>query len=350
MSLLNDRRIADVPVLKGGAVPASGQKRSSRTMHRLAASLIMLLTVTGAFLAQDYPLRPVMLVVPFPAGGGNDLLGRLVADKMSRSLGKQMVVENRGGAGVTVAKRGVARAAPVGYTLLLSFTGTLAIGPALYPNAGYDPHKDFAPIGPIASIPNVLIVHPSLPVRSAKELIDFAKANPGKINFAFVPASASHITTEMFMQTAGIELTNVAYRGNGNAMNDLLGGHVSMMFIPILPVISQIRSGTLRALAVTSASRSSLLPDVPTLAESVLPGFTVAINYGMVSPAGMPRPIIDRLNKDLREAVSADDLRTRLRNEGGETISGSPEDYAAIVESDEKKWGPLVKRLNLKVE
>jgi tripartite-type tricarboxylate transporter receptor subunit TctC len=350
MSLLIEKRIEASPLWKRGAGPAAGRRRPAQKTNPLVISLVMLLAVTGAVVAQDYPVRPMMLVVPFPAGGGNDLLGRLVADKMSRSLGKQMVVENRGGAGGTVATRGVARATPDGYTLLLSFTGTLAIGPALYPNAGYDPHKDFAPIGPIASIPNVLIVHPSLPVRSAKDLIDFARANPGKINFAFVPASASHITTEMFMQTAGIELTNVAYRGNGNALNDLMGGHVSMMFIPILPVISQIRSGTLRALAVTSASRSSLLPDVPTLAESVLPGFTVAINYGMVSPAGTPGAVIDHLSRDLRAAVSADDLRTRLRNEGGEAVPGSPEDYAAIIESDEQKWGPLVKRLNLKVE
>jgi tripartite-type tricarboxylate transporter receptor subunit TctC len=217
--------------------------------------------------AQPYPARPVTLVVPFPPGGGNDALGRMVADKMSKSIGRQIVVDNRGGAGGTIATRAVARASPDGHTILLAYTGTLAINPSLYPNPGYDPRKDFAPIGLIAGLPSVLVVHPSLPVRSVAELIAFAKAQPGRIDYAFVPGTVGHITTELFADIAGIKITRIPYKGNGPAMTDLLGGHVTMMFLSILPVLEHVRAGTLRALAVTSAARSNLLADVPTIAR-----------------------------------------------------------------------------------
>ena len=204
------------------------------------------------------------------------------------------------------------KAAPDGYTILLSYTGTLAINPTLYPNAGYDPRKDFAPIGMIASLPSVLVVNPKLPATTAAELIAYGKANPGKINYAFVPGTVGHITTELFAKTAGIELTNIPYKGNGNALGDLLGGHVSMMFLSIVPIIGNVKSGTLRALAVTTPKRSNLLPDVPTISEAGLAGFSAAIRYGLVAPPGTPRPIIDRLNKELRAAVGSDEMRERL--------------------------------------
>jgi tripartite-type tricarboxylate transporter receptor subunit TctC len=194
------------------------------------------------------------------------------------------------------------------------------------------------------------VTHPSLPVRSTGDLITYSKANPGKVNYGFVPGTVGHISTEMFAQTAGIKLTNIPYRGNGNAIADLLGGHVSMMFLSILPVIGQIQSGKLNALAVASPTRSALIPDVPTISESGLPGFSSIITYGLAAAAGTPREIIARLNKELRTALEDGELRARLATEGGQVMPGSPEDYAAVIDSEEKRWGPLVKNLDLKVE
>jgi len=301
--------------------------------------------------AQDWqPSRPVTLVVPFPAGGGNDALARLVAERMSKTLGQQVVVENRGGAGGTVATRAIAKSPPDGHTILLSYTGTFAINPTLYPNAGYDPRKDFVAIGSIGTLTSVLVSHPSLRVKSTADLIAYAKENPGKINYGFVPGTVGHISTEMFARSANIKLTNIPYKGNGNAIADLMGGHVSMMFLSILPVIGQIQSGTLNALAVASPSRSSLIPDVPTIAESGVPGFSAVITYGLAAPPGTPRAIVDRLNKELQVALADPALRKRLDAEGGAVLPGTPAEYAAMIDSEEKKWGPLVKSLNLKVE
>jgi len=300
--------------------------------------------------AQAYPTRPVTLVIPFPPGGGNDALGRMVADKMSRSLGQQIVVDNRGGAGGTIATRAVARSAPDGHTILLGYTGTLAINPSLYANPGYDPRKDFAPIGLIGELSSVLVVHPSLPVRSVAEVIAFAKARPGRIDYAFVPGTVGHITTELFASIAGIEITRIPYKGNGPALTDLIGGHVSMMFLSILPILEHVRAGTLNALAVTNATRSRLLPNVPTVAQSGVPGFSAVIHYGLLAPPGTPRDIIERLNAALVAALSADDVRARLAAEGGEPLPGTPQDYAADIDSEEIKWGALVRKLNLKVE
>jgi tripartite-type tricarboxylate transporter receptor subunit TctC len=300
--------------------------------------------------AQAYPTRPITLVVPFPPGGGNDALGRIVAEKISKSIGQQIVVENRGGAGGTIATRAVARSAPDGYTILLAYTGTLAINPSLYPNPGYDPRKDFAPIGLIAGLPSVLVVHPSLQVRSVAEVIAFAKAQPGRINYAFVPGTVGHITTELFADTAGIQITRIPYKGNGPAMTDLIGGHVSMMFLSIVPVLEHVRAGALRALAVTSAARSDLLPDVPTIAQSGVPGFSAVIHYGLLAPAGTPRDIITQLNAALVAALAADDVRARLAAEGAAPLPGTAQDYAADIDGEETMWGMLVRKLKLKVE
>ena len=318
---------------------------------RLAAAVVAaLLFASGGAPAQDFPNRPITLVVPFPAGGGNDALARIVAEKMSKPLGQQVVVENRSGAGGTIGTRAVAKAAPDGHTILLTYTGTLAINPSLYSNAGYDPRKDFAPIGLIAYLPSVLVVHPTLPVRTTGEMITYAKANPRKVNYAFVPSTVGHITTELFARTAGIELTNIPYKGNGNALGDLLGGHVSMMFISLLPIIGNVQAGTLRALAVTSSQRSALLPDVPPISESGLPGFSAVTHYGLAAPPGTPRPIIDRLNKELQAALMLDEVRAKLAVDGAVPLPGSPEAYAAVIDAEEKNWGATVKSLNLKVD
>jgi tripartite-type tricarboxylate transporter receptor subunit TctC len=232
----------------------------------------------------------------------------------------------------------------------LTYTGTLAINPTLYSNAGYNPRKDFTPIGSIGTLTSVLVSNPKLPVKSTGELITYAQANPGKINYGFVPGTVGHISTEMFARSANIKLTNIPYKGNGNAIADLMGGHVSMMMLSILPVIGQIQSGTLNALAVASPARSSLIPNVPTIAESGVPGFSAVISYGLSAPAGTPRPIIERLNKELQAALADETLRKRLDAEGGQVVAGTPEDYAAMIDAEEKKWGALVKNLDLKMD
>jgi tripartite-type tricarboxylate transporter receptor subunit TctC len=321
-----------------------------RTFMSLAGGALAALRAPRTAVGQTYATRPVTLVIPFPPGGGNDALGRMVADKMSKSLGQQIVVENRGGAGGTIATRAVARSAPDGYTILLAYTGTLAINPSLYANPGYDPRRDFAPIGLIAGLPSVLVVHPTLPVRSVAELIAFAKARPGRIDYAFVPGTVGHITTELFASTAGIDFTRIPYKGNGPAMTDLLGGHVAMMFLSILPVLEHVRAGTLNALAVTSATRSELLPEVPTIAQAGLPGFSAVIHYGLLAPLATPRDVIGELNMALRDALSADDVRARVAAEGAVSLPGTPADYAADIDAEETRWGALVRKLKLKVE
>jgi tripartite-type tricarboxylate transporter receptor subunit TctC len=324
--------------------------RPASLLAAIIACAASAVALVGASAQEWQPSRPVTLVVPFPAGGGNDALARLVAERMSKTLGQQVVVENRGGAGGTVATRAIAKSPPDGHTILLSYTGTFAINPTLYPNAGYDPRKDFVAIGTIGTLTSILVAHPSLPVKSTADLITYAKANPGKINYGFVPGTVGHISTEMFARSASIKLTNIPYKGNGNAIADLMGGHVSMMFLSILPVIGQIQAGTLRALAVASPARSALVPDVPTIAESGVPGFSAVITYGLAAPAGTPRPVVARLNKELQAALNDAGLRKRLDAEGGAVLPGTPEDYAKTLDDEEKKWGPLVKSLNLKVE
>jgi tripartite-type tricarboxylate transporter receptor subunit TctC len=315
-----------------------------------AAALAAIFTSALPVAAQDYPTRPIMLVVPFPAGGGNDALARVVAEKMSRTLGQQVVVENRGGAGGTIATRAVAKTTPDGYTILLTYTGTLYINPTLYPNAGYDPRKDFAPIGLIGWQPSVLTVHPSLPARSPSELVAYAKANPGKVNYGFVPGTVGHMTTEMFARSTGIDFTRVPYKGNGQAIGDLIGGHVSMMVLSLTPILGQVKTGKLFALAVTTPDRSTLLPDVPTIAESAVPGFSAAIRYGLAAPAGTPAAIVERLSRELRAAVMSDEVRERMLNEGAQPTASTPAEYAAEIDSEERKWSALVKSLNLKME
>src|SRR6266576_3897529 len=224
--------------------------------------------------AQTFPNRTITLVVPFAPGGSTSIVGRVIADKMSELLGEKVVVDNRPGAGGTVGTKAVAKSGPDGYTIMLGYTGTLAIGPSLYRNAGYDPRKDFAPIGLIGNAPNSLVVHPSFPAKTVAELIAYARANPGKVNFGSSGAgTASHITGEYFAASAGIKLVHIPYKGTGPALTDLLGGHIPMAFAPIPASHPSITAGLLRALAVTRTSRSGLLPEVPTIAESALPGF-----------------------------------------------------------------------------
>jgi len=301
--------------------------------------------------AQNYPTRAITLVIPFAPGGSTSIVGRGIADKMSELLGEKVVVDNRPGAGGTVGTRAVAKSEPDGYTLVLGYTGTLAIGPSLYKSVGYDPRKDFAPIGMIGNAPNSLVVNPSFPAKTVAELIAYAKANPGKVNFGSAGAgTASHITGEYFARAAGITLVHIPYKGTGPALTDLLGGHIPMAFAPIPASHPNVSAGKLRALAVTSITRSGLMPDVPTMVEAGLPGFDASLYYGLAAPAGTPRPIIDKLNKVLREVLASDEVKRQLGNDGTEITPGTPEDYADFIDKDEKKWAQLVKTSGVEQE
>jgi tripartite-type tricarboxylate transporter receptor subunit TctC len=310
------------------------------------------LSVTGQQAeAQSYPERAITLVVAFAPGGSTSIVARAVSDKMSEALGQKIIIDNRAGAGGTIGTKAVAGSAPDGYTIALGYTGTLAIGPSLYTNAAYDPRKDFAPIGMIGNAPNSLVVHPSFPAKTVAELITYAKANPGKVSFGSAGVgTASHVSGEYFATAAGIKLVHVPYKGTGPALTDLIGGHIPMAFAPIPATHSQISSGTLRALAVTSATRTSLLPDVPTIAETGLTGFDASLYYGLVAPAGTPRPIIDKLNAALRTALASDDVKKRLVADGTEVTPSSPEEYAAFIDKDEIKWSKIVKASGAKGE
>jgi tripartite-type tricarboxylate transporter receptor subunit TctC len=301
--------------------------------------------------AQDYPSRPITLVVPYAAGGGNDAMARIASDKMSRSLGQQIVIENRGGAGGTIATRQIAKADPDGYTLGIGGTGTLAIGPTLYGNVGYDPRKDFAPVGLIGSSALVVLVHPSLPVKTIPELIAYAKANPGKLNYASAGSgSGIHLGTEYFLSVAGIQVTHIPYKGSGPALNDLVGGHVLIYFSSLPPAIGLVKAGKVRALAVTAPKRSAIFPDLPTVAEAGLPGYDAVLHYGIVAPGGTPRPIIDKLNAALRAAVMSDDVKTKMAADGTEPLLSTPEEYAADIDREETKWSAIVKKSGAKAE
>ena len=294
--------------------------------------------------ATDYPTRPITLIVPYAPGGGNDVMARGVAIPMSKTLGQPIVIENHGGAGGSIGTRQVATAAPDGYTLGLGGTGTLAIDPTLYPNAGYDPRKDFAPVGLIATNPMIIVVNPSLPATNVRELIALAKAQPGKLNYASAgTGSGIHLGTVLFAQAAGIELTHVPYRGTGPALTDLLGGHVTLYFSSLPSAIGLIKDGKLRALGVTGLKRSPTFPDVPTVAEQGLPGFEAVLHYGIVAPAGTPRPIITKLNSALRAALDDPTLASRFAAEGAEPLATTPEEYAADIDREESKWSALVK-------
>ena len=300
--------------------------------------------------AADYPTHPIMLIVPYPAGGGNDLIARLVASQMSQSLGQQIVIENRGGAGSTIGTRDVARSAPDGYTILIA-TSSLAINPSLYPDAGYDPRKDFTPIGLIATSPNFVLVHPSVPAKSIVELIALAKKDPGKLDFASTGTGTStHLSAELFEDMAGIKFTAVPYKGVAPALTDLMGGHVSVMFCPMASAVGLVKQGSLRALAVTGATRSPLFPDVPTVAEAGLPGYDAGLHYGIVAPAGTPHPIVEKLNAALRAAVTSPAFKEKIAADGVEPLTSTPEEYATDIDREETKWSAIVKKFGGKAE
>jgi tripartite-type tricarboxylate transporter receptor subunit TctC len=326
-------------------------KSSRRKFLHFAACVAALPTAARTARAQAYPTRPVTIVDTFAPGGSTGIIARILADKFSETTGQQFIVEQRPGAGGTVGARQIARSAPDGYTIMLGFTGTLAMAPSLYPNPGYDPRKDFAPIGRIGAAPSSLVAHPSVPARTVAELIAYAKQNPGKVSFGSAGAgSVGHIAGELFASMAEIKLLHVPYRGSGPALADLLGQHISVLFAPIPVTHESAKNGLVRMLGVTSLTRSSLLPDVPTIAEQGLPGYEAMLRYGLVVPTGTPGPIIQRLNKELRAALATDAMRARFATVGAEPLPSTPEEYAADIASEETRWSSLIKSLGLRAE
>jgi tripartite-type tricarboxylate transporter receptor subunit TctC len=296
--------------------------------------------------AEDYPTHPITLIVPFPAGGGVDLIGRLVGQQLSTALGQQVVVENRGGAGGMIGTRDIAHASPDGYTL-----GVVLTGMSLSPNADYDINKDFSPIGLIASTPVFIVANPTFPAKSLADIITLAKLQPGKLPIGTPPSpTLNYFAVKLFNSLAGIDTTVVTYKGTAPLTTDLMGNHVPLGFDTIPAAISNVQSGQLRAIAVTGAKRSAALPDVPTAAESGLPGFEAVQYYGLIAPAGVPPPIVDRLNKDLRAMLANDAFKKRLIEAGDDPTPSTPEEYGENIKREEGKWAALIKKLGLKLE
>jgi tripartite-type tricarboxylate transporter receptor subunit TctC len=323
-----------------------------RTLRCTVILLAVALGITAldAASAQVYPSRSITLIVPFPAGGGVDAMARLTADRLTAVLGQPIIIENRGGAAGVIGTRAGAKTAPDGYTLVMSTSGTTSINPSLHVNPGYDTLKDFVPIGLVASTPIVVMTHPSFPAKSIAELIALAKQE-GKLDVGTPPpGTENYLAAELFKATTGINMTIVSYKGTGPLTNDLVGGHIVVAFNTIAPALGSIQAGNVRALAVAGRTRSNLLPDTPTVAESGLPGFEASVRYGLLAPAGTPRPIVDRINAELRAMVAADDVRSRIIAQGNEPLTATPEEYAADIERDQAKWSVLIKKLGLRIE
>ena len=311
-----------------------------------AAILALLCAQVFSAAAQDYPTRPVTLIVPYPAGGGVDVMGRLVGAKLSIALGQQVVIENRGGAGGMIGTRDAARATPDGYTIVMLLTGI-----SLGANTGYDVNNDFAPIGLVASTPIIVDSNPALPAKSLADVVALAKKEPGKLSAGTPPApTLNYFAAQLFNLLAGTDITVVSYKGTGPLTNDLLGNHVPLGFNTIPASISNIAAGQLRGLAVAANKRSAAVPDVPTAAESGLPGFEAVQYYGLAAPAGTPRPIVERLNKELRAILATDEMKKRLIDDGTDPTQSTPEEYATNIEREEAKWAALVQKLGLKFE
>ena len=322
-----------------------------RQFLHLAAGAAALPAMPCLAKAQAYPTRPITIVDTFPPGGSTGILARIVAERLSQTLGQQVVVDQRGGAGGTLGARQVARSAPDGYTLMLGITSNLVTGPSLYPNVGYDPRKDFSPIGLIGTAPYSLVAHPSFEANSISELIAYAKQNPGKVNYGSPGiGTGGHIAGELLASMTSTKLAHIPYRGSGPAVADLIGGHIPLAFAPIPVTYESTKNGTLRMLGLTSAARSQLLPELPTIAEQGVPGYEAVLRYGLVAPAGTPRSVIDKLNKELNAALAHDDVRTRFVTLGTEILTSTPEEHGADIAREVSKWSALIGTLGIKGE
>ena len=316
---------------------------------RLLSVVVCLLFSASLGAQEAWPSKPIRMILPFPPGGGTDILGRLIADRLAANLGQPVVTENRGGAGGNVGAEAAARSAPDGYTIVL-VAPSLAISPTLYSKLNYDPVKDLAPISLVATVPNVMITQPSLP-GELKEFIALVKAKPGALNFGSGGAGTSnHLAGELFNLVAGTKLVHIPYKGVNLAMQDVLSGNVHLVFIGIPAAAPHIKAGKLRALALVAPRRSAALPDVPTVAEAGLPDFEVTTWYGILAPAGTPRSVIERLNGELLKIMHAPELREKLAATGTDPLTSTPEEFAAYIKREITKWGEVIRKAGVKAD
>ena len=317
----------------------------------LCAGMLLTLSATAAQ-AQAYPARPIRFVVPYAPGGPLDLIARAIGQKLTEATGQAVVVDNKPGAGGNIGADIVAKAAPDGYTIVMGAVATHAINPTLYPKIPYDPVKDFTPVAMVAVVPNVLVVNPALPVKSVKELIDFAKAKPSSLNFASgSTGSTGHLAGELFNALAGVQMVHIPYKGGAPAMADLLAGQVQLMFDNLANALPQVKAGKLRALAVTTAQRSAFAPDLPTLAEAGVPGFDLTTWIGIFLPGNAPSDIVLRLNTEINKALNAPDMKDRLEKMGAEPpANNTPERFAAFIKVEFDKYARVIKASGAKVE
>ncbi len=301
--------------------------------------------------AQSYPAKPIRFYTPYPPGGTTDILARIVGAKMHEAWGQPVVVEAKPGAGGNIGADFVAKSTPDGYTLLMGASGPLAINASLFSKLPYDPAKDFAPVVLSASVPLVLVAHPSLPVKNVREFIALIKARPGQFNYASAgPGSPQHLTAEMFKFMTKVEMTHIPYKGSGPAIVDLIGGQIPFAFESMIPVLPHVKGGKLRGLAVTSAARSPVLPEIATVAEGGVPGFESIAWYGVVAPAGTPKEIVAKLNGEMVRIANMPDIKQRLMEMGSPPVAGTPDQFGALIKSEIPKWAKVVKQANVSLD
>jgi tripartite-type tricarboxylate transporter receptor subunit TctC len=321
--------------------------------HCIQASLMAIALVCGgATSAQgNYPSRPVRLIVPFPPGGATDLVARAVGERLQAALGQPIIVDNRAGASGNLGMGEAVRAAPDGYTLVLGAPQTLTINPQLFANLPFNPQKDLAPIVVIASVPNVLVVNNTVPVKNAQELIALAKQKPGKLNYGSSSIGGTpHLSSELFKSMTGTSILHVPYRGSAPTLQDLIGGHIDMMFDNLPAALPQIRAGTVHALAVSTLKRSAAAPELPTLDESAIKGFESEGWFSLLAPAGTSQPILDRINAEVNKALTTPEFRERLQQAGAEPVGGSIEQFRQRITQETQRWSRVIKFANIKAE
>ena len=315
----------------------------------IAAAALAACAVGGAA-AQNYPVRPIRFIIPFTPGGNTDVLGRILAQKMTESFGQQVVIDNRPGAGGTLGVEQTARATPDGYTIVMGTFGGVLVANSLYTNLGYDPQRDLAPVALVSAPPGLLVVNPGVPVKSVQELITYARANDGKLNYGSSGAGTwNHLFGELFNAMAKTRITHIPYKGAAPATTDLIGGQIQVMFSPFPPTLPHMKANRLRALGVSTAKRSGLLPDIPTVAESGLPGYAAEGWFAVLAPAKTPQPVIDKLNAELNRALQLPDVKASLAADGAEPAGGTPQDLAKSIREGSQKWGKLIKELGVKL-
>lgn len=320
--------------------------------RKLVSRMLLAISVTAlaaaSAFAQDFPTKPVRMIVGFPPGGATDLVARILQPKLSEAFGKQVVVDNRPGANGVISVDIIARSEPDGHTVGFGHIGTLVTSPAIQ-KVPYDPYKSFAPIGMMVSLQNIIIVHPSVAAKNLKEFIALAKSKPGQLNYASSGiGSPGHLATVLLESMAGIQMSHVPYKGGGPAITDLIAGHVPSFVAVISTAVPHVRSGKARAIAVTGVKRTEALPQVPTVAEAGVPGYAATNWYGLLAPAGTPKAVIDRFNKELVAALKSPDVIQQLKDRGIDAAPGSPAEFTKFVRDEEKKWVPIIKRSNIK--